>query len=838
MALSKKAKLWITLLSIPVVLLLAGAVAAKLYFTSERLKSLILPEIEQSTRRTVSVREISLSLFPSLSISLDGLSISNRRGARFERDEFLSLDRLQLKVKLLELLRNKLEITYIILDHPKIYLETTEEGVKNSAGDPANADTVHLKVERSSTGALLLSNLEIIGGEIEQVDKKFNSHMVIRGLHLTANAEARPGERPIFITSSAAIDGFSYGSLKRAYLSDQPVKAEVKLRYDPTADVLTLETAALSIRELLLSITGTVGGLTAKEMRMDLLVTSPGTQMAQLLSILPPELLKSAKGFSSAGEVKFTMSVKGISSETMNPGIAGSFTVTDGKIQYASLPKAITNVTLAGSFDEPAAPVGATGIGAFAIEKMGATIGGNDLGGSMRVVDFTDPSLTAKFAGLVNLGEVKEFYPLELGSEFGGMVRVSVAVAGKPKNPQTLKASGSIEFQNVTVKTAGSPRPLTNLNGTVTVTNQLCESKRLAMTVGESDMTLAFTLKNYLSMVMEGVKTAAKPTASVSLTSHQLRTADLMAESPSPGAGGGGAKKPAKGGGLLPGIDIDATLAVDKLVTEKFLLTNARGSVSVSGGIVTLNNFGVNAFNGTVLTKGTLDLRDPNRSPFNFDLDIKSVESNSLLSNFTSFGQYLFGKFSTSTKLQGDLNDTLGLNPQSLLGNGTVDITGGKLLGFPLMQKLSEFTSLSELREINFSNWTNAFSIANGRLAVKDLKITSSAAEFVVGGSQGLDGSMDYSLTVKLPAAVSDRISLGGAGGQLLELFKDKEGRINLPLNVSGSSTSPVVRLDAKAQEEAAKNALQQKVDESKKKLEEELKKKAAEGLKNLFKKP
>ena len=51
---------------------------------------------------------------------------------------------------------------------------------------------------------------------------------------------------------------------------------------------------------------------------------------------------------------------------------------------------------------------------------------------SMRVIDFDDPSLTARFAGILNLGGVKEFYPLEEGSEFQGTVKASVAVTGKP----------------------------------------------------------------------------------------------------------------------------------------------------------------------------------------------------------------------------------------------------------------------------------------------------------------------------------------------------------------------------------------------------------------------
>src|SRR5437867_6593929 len=143
----------------------------------------------------------------------------------------------------------------------------------------------------------------------------------------------------------------------------------------------------------------------------------------------------------------------------------------------------------------------------------------------------------------------------------------------------------------------------------------------------------------------------------------------------------------------------------------------------------------------------------------------------------------MFRKFSMNSKLQGDLNDTLGLNTQSLLGNGNVQISEGQMKGFPLTAKLAEQTGLSELREVNFKDWTNAFSIANGRLNVKDLKVNAGATGFLLDGSQGLDGSLDYGMTVKLPASVSDRLQLGGTAGELLQFLKDKDGRINLNFN-------------------------------------------------------
>ncbi|MBI3765878.1 MAG: AsmA family protein, partial [Ignavibacteriales bacterium] len=128
MALGKTARTWLIILSIPVVLLIALVIAAKLYFTSDRLKALVIPRIEEATNRSVSVRDVSFSIFPPLAVSIDELKISNPAGRTFRSNEFLSLDNLKLNVSLFKLLQNKLEINYIILNHPKIVLEVTKDG--------------------------------------------------------------------------------------------------------------------------------------------------------------------------------------------------------------------------------------------------------------------------------------------------------------------------------------------------------------------------------------------------------------------------------------------------------------------------------------------------------------------------------------------------------------------------------------------------------------------------------------------------------------------------------------------------------------------------------------
>ncbi len=79
----------------------------------------------------------------------------------------------------------------------------------------------------------------------------------------------------------------------------------------------------------------------------------------------------------------------------------------------------------------------------------------------------------------------------------------NVNVAGKVKEPTAMKASGTMEFQGVTIKTPASANPVRDLAGAITFNNQQIEAKKISMNLGKSDLALAFSLKNYLSMMSD-----------------------------------------------------------------------------------------------------------------------------------------------------------------------------------------------------------------------------------------------------------------------------------------------------------------------------------------------
>jgi uncharacterized protein involved in outer membrane biogenesis len=862
MSLSRKAKIWIIILSIPVVLIVGAAVAIKLYFTGERLKAFVIPKIEEATGRKVAIKTIDLSIFPTLAVEIDSLSISNKKG--FTDKPFIALDKLVLNVRLAALLKGSLEVTTMVLERPWMLLEVNEKGITNySLEKKAEAPTVEKKPEpktnvtvtaKTEGYGFLLSNFQIVDGSIEYVDRKGNSATRIAGLNQKVRMEGIPVVNQLKIETDGSIERLSYGSFTTPLVSNLRIASSATLLYEQSKDLLTIQEGSAALQDIALNVSGTVAGLTAVPV-MDIVIGSDKVNIADLFSLIPKEYMKKAEGLKGNGTAQVKITIKGTVTDSTNPDVFGTVSATNATLQYAQLPKPITNVNIVSDFARTRTKM------EFRMQKFSATLGNNPLSGTLTVANVPvkasrhpsgedDYSMTMTLDASLNLAEIRQYYPLESGTDLTGMLKTNVNLDGKVANPQAMKASGSMEFQNVTIRSASSKNPIQNLQGSITFNNQIVEAKKLSMTLGKSDLALSFWLKNYLSMMSED-KTAPKPVANLTLTSTHLYTADIMGEpkqetktlaqtsAPPVASSAKAAKveKPQQAGVPLPNVDMDVSATISTLTMEKFELSNVRGTMKISNGIIAMQNFSCNTFDGSIITKGTLNLQKPDRPTFDFAMDMNGLDAHAMLPKFTSFGERMFGKLTMNTTLKGALDDTLGLIPQSLNGEGRVQAENGKLTGVKVNKAVGDLLKLPDLEQINFKDWANSFTITDGRVYIKDLKIKALDADYVVDGSQGLDGSLDFAMSLVLPEKTSSRISVAGFAGQAVDLFKDESGRVKLDFTVGGTSDNPKVALNTKSAQKKAEDLVKQKLEGEKKKVEETLKKKAGDALKDLFKK-
>jgi uncharacterized protein involved in outer membrane biogenesis len=825
---TSRARRWLLIAAVPVVLLVAGAVVLKVMFTGDRLRGLLIPRLEAATGRTVTVGDVSLALLPSLAIEVRDLAVSNRTGDGFSPGPMLALDALRIEVKLWPLLASRIEVTSVFLDRLRLLVESTGDGRSNYEDLGAGAgDAPPPQEQPPGAVALLLPDVRVRDAAVDYVNRAENSATRIRNLDLSLNIAGEGGS--FTISGTASTDSLSYGTVGTPLLSGMRLSVAHRFRYDSSTDILRVEQGDVTVQNLRLSLTGT-SAQNRTAPRLDFTLGSDSLNIADLLSLLPGGEASGTAGVRGEGRLAVRIGITGTITDSTEAEYRGTITADGARLQYAGLPKPVTDITIRSSF------IRSREVGEFRIDELTARLGSAPLRLTMALTDFDDPSLALAASGSLDLGTIREYYPVDTAMSLAGALDLDVRIAGRIRDQSFLKASGALSFREVSVAGAAAATPLRGLNGRVKFTNDLIETPGLSLLIGRSDLSLTGRVRNYLSLVSADTA-APRSSAALTLTSRRLVMADIM--TPDPPARNTDAAPPSepRSAFILPAADVTVAASIDSLLLEKFNFTGVRGSLRISDDVVRMERLLLNGFGGTLVSTGSLNLADQARPLFDLTLDLTDLRAGALLTPFTSFGRMLSGSLSMKTSLRGALDDTLGLIASALQGNGSAALRAGSLTGFAVNEALAQQFNLPDLRTLPFRDWTNSFTIENGRLQIRDLAVSGQNAQYLLNGSHGLDGTLDYRLEILLPGSVQDRIAVPGFAAGAAELFRTPDGRLRFELGVSGTQARPVLQLRTDAARQKGEELARRKLDEEKKRLEEQLKRKGSDLLKNLFRK-
>ena len=177
----------------------------------------------------------------------------------------------------------------------------------------------------------------------------------------------------------------------------------------------------------------------------------------------------------------------------------------------------------------------------------------------------------------------------------------------------------------------------------------------------------------------------------------------------------------------------------------------------------------------------------------------------------------------------------------SLGGGGTVQTSDLDLKDFPPLEKMVDLTKLQFLDNPGLDALRAAFQIRQGRLFVQPFDVKLGETTMNVSGSNGLDQSLQYTLSLRVPRsmmggganqAIAGLVSRAGAAGVDLSAAPE----IALGLKLGGTVTSPSVTADVgslatsvkEGTEKALREAATQKVDSAAARLIAEAEQKAA----------
>src|SRR5262245_53308909 len=140
---------WLLILLGFAVLIGGAALAVRVYVTPERARAFALRALSASLRREVKFAHADLTYWPPVSVSVDGLEVSDPQG--FAQGTMFAARNVKLTLDLWALLSHRLELTGIRVDHPAVRLWRNQEGHANwdgiaGIGDTTQAPTRFLEV--------------------------------------------------------------------------------------------------------------------------------------------------------------------------------------------------------------------------------------------------------------------------------------------------------------------------------------------------------------------------------------------------------------------------------------------------------------------------------------------------------------------------------------------------------------------------------------------------------------------------------------------------------------------------------------------------------------------
>lgn len=227
-----------------------------------------------------------------------------------------------------------------------------------------------------------------------------------------------------------------------------------------------------------------------------------------------------------------------------------------------------------------------------------------------------------------------------------------------------------------------------------------------------------------------------------------------------------------------------------------------------------IHNISFEIFGGQARAEGVVT-SGSKAPPFNARTTLRSVQLGSALAALSAAPVRISGIADADLQIQGQ-GFTMTDLTKALEGTGHVAVKDGRLEGVNLLQEAGAILrvagiSLGDAKATAFSTIEADLGIQQGVLNVQRLLIDSHDFQATGGGTIGFDQSLNLLVNLHLSQELSQRI----AGASPMARLAMHEGRLKLPLKMTGTAQAPVYGLELKGVTGKVQEQMQKKVEEA-----------------------
>jgi hypothetical protein len=801
-----------------VILILIVLIIVVPFVFQGKIMKIAKDQINNNLNAKADFEKLSLSLFrsfPNVSVGIKNLYIAGIN--EFEGDTLFSVKSVNIVIDLISAIKmENIKIKRVALNYPRIHAWVMPDGkanwdiTKDSGGEEdTTASDLNPQVE--------LKRFEINHGLIRYDDESSEIITRMDDCNFVMTGDLSQDFTTLSMSGNTRFLNVVYGGIK--YLKNAAMTLQMDVDADLKNSLYTLRKNSVAVNDLVLRFDGNIGMPNEEDIIIDLKYGLDKADFKSLLSLIPAIYMKDYQDVKAVGKLQLNGSVKGTYNEKIMPNIALTLLVENAMFKYPDLPKSADNIAIdVNLFFDGVQNDNST----VDVNKFHMDLGGNPVDMTLNIkTPVSDMFINGNLNMNLDLATINDVVPLD-STTLKGKIEAALDFMGymsyiEKKDYEKFKADGTMHIKGFTYNSPDLPRDLNITESSLAFSPKYVEVNSFNAIMGKSDFHLSGRVEEFIPYVFKN----GTIKGNFIFTSGVLDLNELMT----------GSTETTEETDTIPltvfevpgNVDFKMVSRIDKLYYDKLEIENTIGTILVKDSRIILDGVSMNLLEGSLKLSGEYSTKDIKNPIVDFDFKATAIDIPAAFAAFSTLQQFApiaskaVGKVSLGMKYSSLLDENMMPLLKSIVGKGNLasDLIG--LKSSVTFDKIGNALNTNAFDNMTFKKLNVNFDIRDGKLMVNPFDIKVGNATLLIGGDQGLDQHMNYTVGINIP-----RSELGAAANATVDNLMSKAAgvglkidplqNLNIKVKVGGTFKDPKIGLDLNENSAQAKEAIIEQV--------------------------
>jgi hypothetical protein len=803
-----------------IVLILVLLIITLPFVFKGKIVKLAKEQINKNLNAKADFEKLSLSLFrsfPNVSVGIKNLYIAGIN--EFEGDTLFSVKSVDIVADLVSAIKmENIKIKRIAIDYPRVHAWVLPDGkanwdiAKDTGEEEADtsAEEMNMKIE--------LKKFEINHALIRYDDDSSKINASLDDFNFLMTGDLSQDFTSLSLNSNTKLVNVIFGGIR--YLKDAALTLQADVDADLKNSTYVLKENSVALNDLVLRFSGDVAMPNEEDIVINMKYGLDKADFKSLLSLIPAIYKKDFQDVKTAGKLQLDGSIIGTYNEKVMPNVALKLLVENAMFKYPDLPKSAENIGIDINLLFDGVQNDNTTVD---INKFHVDLGGNPVDMTLNI---KTPISDMHLNGLVNmnldLATINDVIPLD-STVLKGKIEASLDFMGfmsyiEKEEYEKFKADGSLLIKDFTYSSPDLPQDLSIIQTSLGFSPKFIEVKSFDAIMGKSDFHFSGKIENFIPYVFKDETIRGN----FIFTSGVLDLNEFMTES---------TETAVEETDTIPlsvfevpgNVDFKLISRIDKMYYDKLEIENTIGTILVKDSRVILDGVSMNMLDGSMKLSGEYNTKDIKNPLVDFDFKASAIDIPAAVASFTMLEKFApiaskaVGKITLGMKYTSLLDEHMMPLLNSIVGKGNLvsDLIG--LKNSATFDKIGNALNSKAFDNMTLKKLGIDFDIRDGKLMVSPFETKMGNATLLIGGDQGLDQHMNYTIGISIP-----RAELGAAANAPIDNLMSKASgagfkidplqNLNIKVKVSGTFKDPKIGLDLKDNSASAKEAIKEEV--------------------------